>query len=88
MMFLLSIIGFYGVEKLKGKYVFRKIGTIHVWYIVSSVAQNEILWTSVIQAVSRHAFECVQSKLIYNKMQKIITSCDTVTGIYTRQRNT
>ena len=63
MMFLLSIIGFYGVEKLKGKYVFRKFGTIYVWYIVSTVAQNEILWTSAIQAVSRQCFRMLAVKL-------------------------
>ena len=40
MLFLLSKIVFYGVQKLKCKHVFRKIEIIHVWHIVSSVAQK------------------------------------------------
>ena len=42
-LFLLSEIVFYGVQKLKGERVFRKIEIIHVWHIVSSVAQKQIL---------------------------------------------
>ena len=38
MLFLLSKIVFYGVQKLKGKRVFKKIEIIHVRHIVSSVA--------------------------------------------------
>ena len=38
--FLLSKIVFYGVQKLKGKRVFRKIEIIHVRHIVSSIAQK------------------------------------------------
>ena len=41
MLFLLSKIGFYGVQKLKGKRVFRKIEIIHVRLIVSSIAQKQ-----------------------------------------------
>ena len=41
MMFLLSKIVFYGVQKLKGQGVFRKIEVIHVQHIVSSVAQKQ-----------------------------------------------
>ena len=40
MLFLLSKIVFYGVQKLKGKHIFRKIEIIHVRHIVSSVAQK------------------------------------------------
>ena len=40
MLFLLSEIVFYGVQKLKGKHVFRKIEIIRVRHIVSSVAQK------------------------------------------------
>ena len=40
MLFLLSKIIFYGVQKLKGKHVFRKTEIIHVWLFVSSVAQK------------------------------------------------
>ena len=40
MLFLLSKSVFYGVQKLKGKHVFRKIEIIHAWHIVSSVAQK------------------------------------------------
>ena len=40
MLFLLYKIVFYGVQKLKGKRVLRKIGIIHVRHIVSSVAQK------------------------------------------------
>ena len=39
-MVLLSEIVFYGVQKLKGKRVFRKIKIKHVLHIVSSVAQK------------------------------------------------
>ena len=52
MLFLLYKIVIYGVQKLKSKRVFRKIEIIHVRHIVSSVAQNDIQWTSAIQAVS------------------------------------
>ena len=41
MLFLLSKIVFYGVQKLKGKHVFRKIEIIQVRHIVSSVAQKQ-----------------------------------------------
>ena len=41
MLFLLSKFIFYGVKKLKGKRVFRKIEIIHVRHIVSSVAQKQ-----------------------------------------------
>ena len=40
MLFLLSKIVFQGVQKLKIKCVFRKMEIIHVWHIVSSVAQK------------------------------------------------
>ena len=40
MLFLLSKMVFYGVQKLKGKRLFRKIEIIHVRHIVSSVAQK------------------------------------------------
>ena len=39
-LFLLSKVVFYGVQKLKGKRVFRKIEIIHLQHIVSSVAQK------------------------------------------------
>ena len=39
-MSLLSKIVFDSVQNLKGKHVFRKIEIIHVWHIVSSVAQK------------------------------------------------
>ena len=54
---LLSKITVYGGQKLKGKHVFRKIEIIHGWQVVSSVAQNEILCTSAIQAVGRQCFQ-------------------------------
>ena len=57
MLFLLSKIVSYGVQKVKGNNVFRKIEICHVWHIASSVAQKEILWTSVVQAVSRQFFQ-------------------------------
>ena len=57
MLFLLSKITGYGGQKLKGKHVFRKIESINGWHIVSSVAQNEILCTSAIQAVGRQCFQ-------------------------------
>ena len=41
MLFLPSEIVFYGVQKLKGKRVFRKIEIIHLRHIVSSVAQKQ-----------------------------------------------
>ena len=41
MLFLLSKIVLYGVQKVKGKRVFRKIENIHVRHIVSSVAQKQ-----------------------------------------------
>ena len=41
MLFLLFKIVFYGVLKLKGKRVLRKIEIIHVRHIVSSVAQKQ-----------------------------------------------
>ena len=41
MLVLLSKIVLYGVQKLKGKRVFRKIEIIHVRHIVSSVAQQQ-----------------------------------------------
>ena len=41
MLFVLSEIVFYGVQKLKDKRVFMKIEIIHVWHIVSSVAQKQ-----------------------------------------------
>ena len=41
MLYLLSKIVFYGVQKLKGKRVFRKIEIIHVLHILSSVAQKQ-----------------------------------------------
>ena len=56
MLFLLTKIVFYGVQKLKGKRLFRKIEIIHVQHIVSSVAQNEIQLTSAIQAESWQCF--------------------------------
>ena len=40
MVFSLSKIGFYGVKKIKGKLVFRKIENIHVWHFVSYVAHK------------------------------------------------
>ena len=45
MLFLLSKIVFYGVQKLKGNNVLRKIQIIQVRHIVSSVAQKQIQWT-------------------------------------------
>ena len=56
MLFLLSKIVFYGVQKLNGKRVFRKIEIIYVQHFVFYVAQNEIQWTSSIQAVSWKCF--------------------------------
>ena len=56
MLFVLSEIVFYGVQKLKDKRVFMKIEIIHVWHIVSSLHKNEIQCTSAIQAVSRQCF--------------------------------
>ena len=41
MLYLLSKIVFYGVQKLKGKCVFRKIEIIHVQNIISSVAHKQ-----------------------------------------------
>ena len=40
MLLKLSKIVSFGVQKLKGKHVTRKIEIIHVWRIVSSVAQK------------------------------------------------
>ena len=40
MLFLLSEIVLYGLQKLTGNYVFRKIEIIQVQHIVSSVAQK------------------------------------------------
>ena len=40
MLFLRSEIVFYGVQKLKGKHVFRRIEIIHVRLIISSIAQK------------------------------------------------
>ena len=40
-LYLLSEIVFYGVQKLNGNRVFRKIEIIHVRHIVSSVAQKQ-----------------------------------------------
>ena len=40
MLFLLSKIVFHGVQKLKSKHVFRKMGIIHVRHIVYSVAHK------------------------------------------------
>ena len=40
MLFLLSKIVFSGVQKLKGKRVFKKIESIHVRHIVSFLAQK------------------------------------------------
>ena len=40
MLFPHSKIVLYGVQKLKGKHVFKKTNIIHVWHIVSSVAQK------------------------------------------------
>ena len=40
MLFLLSKIVFCGVQKQKGKHIFRKIDIFHVCQIVSSVAQK------------------------------------------------
>ena len=39
----LSNIDFCGVQKQKGKLVFIKSGVFHIWQIVSSVAQREIV---------------------------------------------
>ena len=61
MLFLFSIIVYYGVQKLKDKHFFRKILIIHVWHMASSVAKHEILWTSVIV----YDFKCVLSKSQY-----------------------
>ena len=38
MLFCFPELFFYGVRKLKGKHVFRKIEIIHVWHIESSIA--------------------------------------------------
>ena len=51
----------------KGQRCFRKIEIIHGWHSVSSVAQNEILWTSAIQAVGRQCFKWVLSKFQYRQ---------------------
>ena len=56
---LLSKIDFYGLQKLKGKHVFRKIEIIYVWHIVTS--------TSVIQAVSRQCFQMCAVKIQYRQ---------------------
>ena len=40
MVFSLVKIVFYGLQKLKGKHVFRKIEIIHVLHFVSSIAQK------------------------------------------------
>ena len=65
MLFLLSKIVFYCVQKLKGKRVFRKIEIIHMRHIVSFVAKKkEIQWTSVIQAVG---WECFPKSPIKNR---------------------
>ena len=39
--FLLSKIEFCGVQKQKGKLVFRKSEVFHIWHIVSSVVQRQ-----------------------------------------------
>ena len=36
-----SKIEFYGVQKQKGKLVFSKSGLLHIWHIVSSLAQGQ-----------------------------------------------
>ena len=36
-----SKVEFRGVQKQKGKLVFRKSGVFHIWHIVSSVAQGQ-----------------------------------------------
>ena len=36
-----SKVEFCGVQKQKGKLVFSKNGTFHIWYTVSSVAQGK-----------------------------------------------
>ena len=65
MILLLSKIVFYGVQKLKGKRVFRKIGIIHVWHIVISVAQK-------LNSVNFRNSSCklaMLSKVSYQKIQ-------------------
>ena len=63
MPFLLSKIVFYGVQKLKGKRVLRKIGIIHVQHIVSSVAQKR---NSMDFSKSSNRF-AILSKVLYLK---------------------
>ena len=53
---LLSKIEFCGVQKQKGKLVFSKSGVFHIWYIVSSVAQRQIV-------VNFHKMVCSQAKV-------------------------
>ena len=60
MLFLLSKIVSYGVQKLKGKLAFRKIEISHVWQFVSSVAQK---LNPVDELNIDNAFECMQSKI-------------------------
>ena len=56
-----------GVQKLRGKHVFRNIEIIQVLHIESSEPKNEILWTSVIQALSRQFFQMCAAKIQYRQ---------------------
>ena len=63
---LRSKIVFNGLEKQKGKHAFKKIEIVHMWHIVSSVAQkrNPVV-SSVIEAVSRQCFQICAVKIQY-----------------------
>ena len=63
MLFLLSKIVFYGVQKLKGKCVFGKVEIIHVRHIVSSVAQKRNSVDFRIQSVNWKFFQSVLSNI-------------------------
>ena len=64
MLFLLSKIVFYGVQKLNGKRVLRKIEIIHVQHIVSSVAQKrKMSWIQQFKLKVGNTFQSVLSKI-------------------------
>ena len=65
MLFLLSKIVFYGVQKLKGKRVFKKIEIIHVRHIVSSVAQKQ----NSVDISNSNCKLAMLSKVSYQKIQ-------------------
>ena len=51
-----SKVEFYKVQKQKGKLVFSKSGVLHIWHIVSSVAQGQNI-------VNVHKFACHSAKV-------------------------